>query len=182
MRGLLPGLATPHPIASTLPGVYQADDFVQRFCDGLDAVLAPVLLTLDSLPAYLDPRTAPPDVLDWLAGWVGIVLDQHDEPQRRRFLVRSAVTIHRLRGTAEGIRRAVEAVFGVIPDVVETGAAEWSPHPAATLPGSAPAGVFVRLRVRDPSDVDPERLHAVVGAVVPAHVPHRVEVAPLPAG
>jgi phage tail-like protein len=183
MRGLLPALTTPHPMAQTLPGVYEDDDFVQRFCSGLDVVLAPVLLTLDSLPAYLDPGTTPDDVLEWLAGWVGIALDGSNDPRRRRELVRSAFALHRLRGTAEGIRRAVAVAFDAEPEIRETGASGWSLDPDAPVPGSSPPSVVVLLRIDDPSPVDLERLDALVAAVKPAHVAHRVEIlGPHPAG
>ena len=74
MRGIVSGLASPHPIGGTLPGLYADDSFAQRLCEGLDELLAPVLATLDCLPAYLDPGTAPLDLLEWLAGWVGIAV------------------------------------------------------------------------------------------------------------
>src|SRR5215472_8724579 len=74
MRGTVPGLASPHPLGGTLPGLYADDSFAQRLCLGLDELLAPVLATLDCLPAYLDPGTAPSDLLDWLADWVGIAI------------------------------------------------------------------------------------------------------------
>jgi phage tail-like protein len=183
VRGLLASVPSPHPMGETLPGVYRDDEFVQRFCSGLDEVLTPVLVTLDSLPAYLDPGTAPQDVLEWLAGWVGIALDGDSEPHRRRVLVRSAVELHRLRGTAAGIRRAVAVVFDAEPEVEESGASGWSRDTLAPLPGNASQTVLVRLRVADPAQVDARRLDAVVAAVKPAHVVHRVEVAgPAPPG
>ena len=61
MRGALPGLTPPFPLGETLPAVYRDKEFTQLLCQGLDEVLAPVLATLDSLPAYLDPATAPGD-------------------------------------------------------------------------------------------------------------------------
>ena len=67
MRGLVPGLAQPVPdrrdVAVGVPG----RSFTQRWCSALDEVLAPIITTLDSLPAYLDPATAPEDLLP-LAG------------------------------------------------------------------------------------------------------------------
>jgi phage tail-like protein len=176
MKGLLSAVPTPHPLGETLPALYLDDDFVQRFCGGLDVVLAPVLLTLDSLPAYLDPGTPPDDVLEWLAGWVGVVLDGSLDPRRRREVVRTAFAVHRLRGTAAGIRQAVAVVFGTEPEVEETGAAGWSVDPRAPVPGTSPQTVVVRLRIEDPSRVDLERLDAVVAAVKPAHVAHRAEI------
>jgi phage tail-like protein len=176
MRGLLPGLPSPHPLADTLPGIYREDTFVRRLCDGLDPVLAPVLLTLDCLPAYLDPDTAPPDVLRWLAAWIGVGFEEGDPPDRRRLLMRSAVDGYGLRGTVEGIRSAVRAVFDVDPEVEESGGVGWSRDPAAPLPGSAAPTLVVRLWTEDPSTVDVERLDTVVRAAKPAHVLHRVEV------
>ena len=72
MRGIVPDLASAVPIAQRLPGVYQEGDFTQRFVSTFDTALAPVIATLDGLPGYVDPWLAPPDFLDWLAGWVGV--------------------------------------------------------------------------------------------------------------
>jgi phage tail-like protein len=176
VRGALPGLPSPHPLGETLPGIYRDDDFTQRMCGGLDEVLAPVLTTLDNLTAYLDPGTTPPDVLTWLAGWVGIALDGESDPDRRRALVRKAVALHGTRGTAAGVVDAVEVAFGVVPEIEQSGEAAWSTSAEAPLPGSAEPGLLVRLRVADPESVDRRRLDAVVGAVKPVHVPHSVDV------
>ena len=43
MRRDVPGLATPYPLATMLPGVLQEDDFVVRLTTGLDEVLAPAI-------------------------------------------------------------------------------------------------------------------------------------------
>jgi hypothetical protein len=72
MRGLIEGQAASTPIESVLPAMLADDPFAQRLCAALDEVLAPMTSALDNLDAYLDPRTAPPDFLRWLAGWVGV--------------------------------------------------------------------------------------------------------------
>ncbi len=179
MRRLAPGLVTPFPLGASLPGLYQEDDLVQRLCAALDEVLAPVVSDLDCLSAYLDPATTPSDLLQWLAGWVGVVLDD-TPPERWRQLVRSAAAVHRRRGTVGGLRAAVVAVFGVEPEIRESGGTSWSAEAGGPLPGSPEP--FLLVRVRAPGDVtlDARRLDAFVAAVKPAHVPHRVEV--LPAG
>ncbi|MFD0823820.1 phage tail protein, partial [Micromonospora zhanjiangensis] len=100
MRGSVPGLVSPHPIGQQLPAMFLEDDFAQRFTAGLDEVLAPILLTLDSLDTYFDLELAPPDFLDWLAGWVAAPVDPDRPPGVRRDLVRHAVEVHRWRGTA----------------------------------------------------------------------------------
>ena len=176
MRGTVQGLTSPHPLGATLPGLYEDDDFVQRLCGGLDEVLAPVLLTLDNLDAYLDPRTAPEDVLPWLASWVGLSLADVRTRERQRALVRAAADLHRWRGTVRGIVTAVEVVFDATPEVAETGGVAASLNPQAGFPGSPDCGLLVVLHLDRMLDDDLDRLDAVVRAVKPAHVPHRVEV------
>lgn len=172
----MPGLTTPFPLVDTLPGMLQDDAVVQQLCAALDEVLAPIVATLDCLPAYLDPLTAPPDVLDWLAGWVGLALPEGTDPELRRRLVGRGADLHRRRGTVRGVREAIAAWSGVEPELSESGGAAWSAAAGAALPGDPLATLHVLLRVADPSVVDVRRLEAVVAAAVPASVAYRVEV------
>jgi phage tail-like protein len=176
VRGLLPGLASPHPLGDSLPALFREDQFAQRLCQSLDEVLAPVIATLDSLPAYLDPSTAPDDMLGWLAGWMGIVLDGHQSAERQRELVQAGVELLQWRGTARGVRAAVGALLDTEPEIVESGGATWSETAGAALPGSERAELLVRIAVDDPEGFDLRRLEALIAMIKPAHVPHRVEV------
>ncbi|MGS0686706.1 phage tail protein [Nakamurella sp. GG22] len=176
MRGLLPGLASPHPLGESLPALFREDAFAQRLCQSFDDVLAPVIATLDSLPAYLDPSTAPDDMLGWLAGWMGIVLDGHQSAERQRELVQAGVELLQWRGTVRGVRAAVGALLDAEPEIVESGGAAWSETAGAALPGSERAELLVRIAVDDPEAFDVRRLEALIAMVKPAHVPHRVEV------
>jgi phage tail-like protein len=176
MRGLIEGLDSPHPIGMRLPGLYADNDFVQRFVSAFDTALAPIFVTLDCLPAYLDPRLAPEDFLDWLAGWVGLELDESWTIERRRELVGRAVELHRWRGTRRGIAAHVALVTGGEVEVTDSGAVAWSLRPQTRLPGSDRPFLHVRVRVPDPSTVNLRRLDALVAAAKPAHLPHTVEV------
>jgi phage tail-like protein len=176
MRGLVPGLASPYPLGDTLPAVFRGDSFTQRWCGALDEVLAPVITTLDSLPAYLDPATAPEDLLPWLAGWMGIVLDGHQSAERQRELVQIGVELLQWRGTARGVRAAVRALFEIEPELLESGGTAQSTRPGSELPGVDRPELLVRLRVPNPEEFDVRRLDALVEMAKPAHVPHRVEV------
>ncbi|MDQ1739219.1 MAG: hypothetical protein QOE53_871 [Pseudonocardiales bacterium] len=176
MRGLLPGLGSPHPVGPRLPGLYQEDDFTQRLCAGLDEVLAPVLLTLDSLSAYLDPGTTPDDMLGWLAGWVGLTLTEGQSVARQRELIVAGVGLLRWRGTARGVREAVQSLVGALPEVADSGGSEWSASPSAALPGSPGARVSVTVTVPDPGAVDAQQLEDLIAAIKPAHVAHSVEI------
>lgn len=175
-RGTVPGLATPSPLGAALPAVFAEDEFGQRFVAGLDVVLAPLFNVLDSLEAYFSPALAPADFVDYLATWVGAELEGTEPLPLRRQAVASAVALHRVRGTRRGLAAAVGLAFGVNPEITESGGASWSARPLGPFPGTPEAGVRVVLRVADPARVDPHRLHAVVAAARPAHLPFTVAV------
>jgi phage tail-like protein len=177
MRGTIPGLPSPLPLADTLPGLLRADRFAESLCASFDEVLAPVLLSLDGFPAYLDLGTAPEDMVEWLGQWLGITVDPNAAPAQQRNLLKSAGELHRRRGTKRGLELAVQAEFGVPVQVVETGASSWSTEPGGELPGEPVPAVVVVARPRAGQEVDVERLDALVNAIKPAHIQHRVQVA-----
>lgn len=175
MRGIVPGLASPHPLGGTLPALYADDSFAQRLCQGLDEVLAPVLATLDCLPAYLDPATAPADLVEWLAGWVGVAVAPEMPDERRRQLVTAAARLYVWRGTLTALRTIVELSTGQSPEILESGGTAWSPDPNAPLPGSPDPGLVVRLQTAG-HPVEESQLKALIAALVPAHVPWRLDL------
>ncbi len=176
MRGLVPGLVTPHPIGQTLPALYQDDDLAQRLVSAMDSELAPIFASLDGFEAYLDPAYAPEDFLDWLGGWVGVTLDQTWPLERRRMMVASAVDLFRLRGTAGGLASQIAIYTGGQVEIIESGAAGWSKAPSAAIPGDATPSLLVRVTVHDSKKVSAARLDALVAAAKPAHIPHAVEI------
>lgn len=176
MRGETPDVSSPVPVASRLPAILAEDDFLARFVSGLDGVLAPVYLTLDSLHAYVDPDLAPQDFLLWLTGWVGIDHDQTWSTQRTRDAVASAASMHRWRGTPRGIVEAVRLAFDGEVEVHESGGVIGSLRPGTDLPGDPVPFLRVVLHAADPARVDPRRLDAIVASVKPAHVPHMCEI------
>lgn len=177
---IAPQEATPHPLGATLPGLYQEDSLVQRLCAALDAVLAPDITLLDCFPAYLDPSTAPPDLLDWLAGWVGLMAIREFPTPRRRDLVRRAHRFHALRGTPAAVVELVEAAVGLPVELDESGGVGWSVDPGAPLPGRDRPGLIVRVRTGSarPDEAAVEQLTQLLELVVPAHMPWRLELAP----
>jgi phage tail-like protein len=176
MRALVDGLPSPHPLGWCLPPIYYEDLMSQCLTAGLDEVLAPVFSVLDNLPSYLDPTIAPTDFIDWLAGWVGLVLDETWPADRQRALVGQAAELFSLRGTVRGLVAHLGLYVEGDVEVEETGGATWSPVPGGAVPGAAVPYLKVRVRVADPATVDVRRLEAVVMASKPADVPHEIEV------
>jgi phage tail-like protein len=156
------------------------DTFIQRFCDGLDEVLAPVPSALDNFSAFLDPQLTPPDFLEWLAGWVGIEIDHTWPVDRRRKMVANATDMFRRRGTADGLADLVELFVGVRPEIVEGGGVAWSQSPDGQMPGQADAPLVVRLRMAQPAPAVLSRLDKLVTANKPAHLGHRLEFVAAP--
>ena len=128
---------------------------MRRFTDALDEVLAPVVATLDNLPAYFDPRTTPEDFLDWLAGWVGLELFEKWSLEMRRSLVADAVERHRHRGTTLGVENAVAILAEVDPErvTIEESGGVWGLAGVALDDGHFPefptdgTGIWMRITV-----------------------------------
>ena len=187
---------SPHPLGATLPALYLDDVFAQNLCTSLDEVLAPAISVLDCFPAYLDPRTAPPDMVDWLASWTGLLAARKLPVARRRRLVARAAALHAWRGTPDAVRELVELACNRPVELEESGGSGWSPNPRTPLPGSDRPGLAVRARTpgvldrpdeadgptgpdeAEPADapVDADLLARLLDLVVPAHLPVRVEL------
>lgn len=176
MRGFIEGLASPHPLGFTLPPIYLQDSLAQRLTAGLDEVLAPVFSALDNLESYFDPTVSPMDFIEWLAGWVGIALDETWPEDRQRAMIRQAAGLYAKRGTVQGLVAQLALYVEGEVEVEESGGASWSPTPGGPVPGSAEPSLRVRLRVADPAAVNTNRVDAVIAGAKPAHVPHEIEV------
>lgn len=178
MRAGLTDAPVPHPLVALLPSVYVEDDLTRRLGAAIDQVLAPVGLTLDSLPAYLDPDTAPEDLLDWLSSWVALPPRGSLDPAEQRRLVRSAHALHAARGTPAGLHAALVVALGhpVDVEVEEGGGVAWSTTPGAAPPGTGVPLLVVRVTVPAPDETALRRADDVVAVVKPAHLPHRTEL------
>ncbi|MCL4298015.1 MAG: hypothetical protein KJ077_19890 [Anaerolineae bacterium] len=100
--------------------------------------------------ADTDQRTR--EFLRWLAGWVGLTLDENwDEPKRRR-LIQEAVKLHRYRGTIEGLKRNLKIYEDrVIPEIRE-----------GCWPGGMQIGVASRIGGIAPKEVSLTRIERAV--------------------
>lgn len=176
MRGTVAHLESPTPLGPLLPAIYQEDEFSMRFISGFDDVLAPVLLTLDCLIDYFDPALTPTDFLEWLAGWVGIEVDESWETARRRAAVATAVEMYRMRGTISGLRANLEVLSGGQVEISDSGGVAWSTSPMGDLPGRDSPRLAVRVSVPEVTERTTKAIDSIVATAKPAHVVHRVEV------
>ncbi|WP_052112802.1 phage tail protein [Knoellia aerolata] len=176
VRGMVPGLETPHPVLHLLPGVFHDGDFTARFVSAFDDALAPVFATLDNLTAYVDPETAPTDLLAFVGAWVGASREASTDLSTQRVAVREAVEAHRRRGTPAGLRQVLRHLTGGEVEVADSGGTSWSLTPGSDPPGTFPAHVRIRIALDDPESVDLAVLRSVVTDATPPHVTHEIEV------
>jgi phage tail-like protein len=180
-RNSLPGLPSRHPLGDRLPALYAADGFAQRLVAGLDTVLAPILSTLDNLPAYLDPRLTPEDFLPWLASWLAADFDPEWPADLRRRAVALAMELHRWKGTKRGLADRLWLYSGVHVRVLDGAGATWSNRPGNALPGEVVEEAVVQVWPGRPGDpVDADRVAALVAEACPIHLTCTVEVLPGP--
>lgn len=174
-RGSIDGLEARYSLLGSIPALYHDDEFFTQLVRGFDSVLAPVQAIVDDLDVYVDPLTAPPDVLEWVATWLGLTVNRRWPVHRRRQLVARALEVYLWRGTRRGIEEAVELYTGVRPEVSDSGGTSASPEPLGDLPGTAKRQVRVTVRTSDP-EVDEQLVDRIVADVKPAHVHHTVKV------
>jgi phage tail-like protein len=168
-------------LRGALPAVYQEGDFGMRFIGALETLLDPIVAVLDALPAHFDPDHAPRDVLNLLAAWLGVDLDESQEIRHQREMVRRAADLGRKRGTVAGMELALSLAFPDVPLRIEDqGGVRWSldQHPVDAPPPSfvvycdkpvaeevqagiarcieqhKPVGTSYRLRVKAPKKKD----------------------------
>ncbi len=99
-------------LRSGLPSIYrEKGSFGMRFLYALERVLDRRVAIVDSLGAYLSPQLAPPEMVDAIAGWLGLALDDAPTEDVRRELLGSAEQLARLRGTRAGLERVFEICF-----------------------------------------------------------------------
>jgi phage tail-like protein len=146
------GTQTPPPPAfsnrgymrEALPGIYQEDEPTMRFVGCFEHVLDPIAALLDALHEHFHPDYAPRPVLDLLAAWLGLEVDEEQDLPARRKAVHMAGDLAKRRGTVPGIELALKLNFPDVPvRVDDEGGVRWSMDGAPAKPGGARFVVYV---------------------------------------
>jgi phage tail-like protein len=105
-----------------LPAVYREDessaDFLERFLALFEGSFTTLEDRIATASALFDVRTAPAETLDWLASWLGLVLDPALDEPRRRQLIDHASALFQYRGTPQAVRLATQLAVAtsVLPE------------------------------------------------------------------
>jgi phage tail-like protein len=175
------GDPSPQPVSTRrylrdhLPAIYADGDFGMQMVSAFEAVLDPLVATLDNLPDHFDAAHAPRDVLELLSDWLALERDELRSGEERRRIVRRAPELMRLRGTRAGLELALELAFPGVPFRVEdAGTVRVSLDPDGGG-DDAPTSFVVYCDM----PLEQDRLAAVarlIDQAKPAHVSYRLRV------
>ncbi len=103
-----------------LPAVYGEDrasaSFLERFLANIEGMHTTIEGRILNAQILFDARSAPREVLDWLASWLGLVLNPAWDDARRRLLIAYAADLYRQRGTLPGLLMALQIATDPCPD------------------------------------------------------------------
>lgn len=164
-----------------LPAIFSEDEFMGRFLKIFEGILTPIEEVIEHIHLYFDPKIAPEGLLQWLASWVNLVLDEGWPLEKRRKLIASAVELYQLRGTRKGLTEYLEIYTGVTPVITEHMAGfklgEMSQLGWSTILGEGQDHCFtVALELDESSWVDLERVRAIIDSEKPAHTAYHLHI------
>lgn len=107
-------------LTNYLPAVYREDtesaSFLDRFLSNQEGMLTTLEDKIAAVQVLFDVRSAPRETLEWLAGWLGIVLDPAWDEPRRRLLITHAMDFFQARGTVRGLKMALRLALDPCAD------------------------------------------------------------------
>ncbi len=175
----------PGLLMSFLPAIYAGDDFMRRFLFIFEDTLKPLLRQVDSLHYYFNPLFTPPEMLDWLAGWVSLVMDESWPLEKRRKLVHAAVDLYGRRGTKAGLTEYIQLYTGVEPHITEyvdgmTLGSETQLGINTMIAGRETFSFTVTLNLSNIEQAEMSRIEAKVRQIIeaekPAHTAYRLVI------
>lgn len=99
--------------------MYAGDEFLNRFLFIFEDTLTPLMQLAGNLHYYFHPMTTPAELVEWLATWMNLVLDDSWSLEQRRKLIYSAADLYSRRGTKRGLIEYLQLYAGVEPEISE---------------------------------------------------------------
>lgn len=129
LRAYYPRFSYPrHYLPSVFLREQSSASFIERMLANMEGIYTEIEGRIATAHSFFDPRSTPPEALEWLAGWLGFMMDpmwakvqethaetgakqsSQDESKRvdrRRLFIRFARILYKRRGTVKGIQFAL---------------------------------------------------------------------------
>ena len=138
-----------------LPMIFHENAFLEGFLQILEAQWEPSEARQNFISMYFDAGTCPASFLPWLAGWIGVAMDEDWPEPRRRRLLAEGMELYRRRGTPAGLARMLDVCAGLSARIEEL-----------------PDQPFVfRVRIVLPPSCDPAQEKELSARIVQMHKP-----------
>ncbi len=112
-----------HDYLRRIPKTFSRDEqmasFLQRYLTLFSGVFEDLEGRADARRVLIDARSAPAEILPWLASFLGLVLDERWPTATRRTMIEEATWLFRFRGTVPGLTRFLEIYTGVRVIIIE---------------------------------------------------------------
>ncbi|MFL5256251.1 MAG: phage tail protein [Rhodopila sp.] len=119
------------PLRRYLPAAFAQDpvtgEFADRFLALFDQAFRSVERQIDNEAALFDPRSTRPDMLTWLASWVGLRFPGGATTAEQRRLLRAVPQLYAKRGTVEGLRQLLVLYLDLNRGACEPRPCRWGP-------------------------------------------------------
>ena len=135
-----------------LPEIYRSEErtTLDQFLGLLESFYADVEHGIETVDRYFDVDAVPAAWLDWLAGWLGVELQEDWPEDRKRRKIAAAFAAFAWRGTPRGLREALWVDAGVDARISEPllDASWWSLPPEPEPASGKSHGAFLGLTTR----------------------------------
>jgi phage tail-like protein len=108
-------------LVGQLPRTMAADPVLLGLVTAFEEVADTVRERIDSVEHQVDTGLATPEMLQFLASWLGLQLEPSDPPEYQRSLVREVGHLLGWRGTRHGVEGLLEAATGSRVTVTDGG-------------------------------------------------------------
>jgi phage tail-like protein len=109
--------------AEHLPSIYtnsaNCGEFLPRLLSLFESLFSGVEYEIDLLAALFDPQATPKSFLAWLAGCMGLDLDDNWDEQKQRQIIARIFELSGRRGTPAGLRESLHLFAGVDATIEE---------------------------------------------------------------
>jgi phage tail-like protein len=117
----------PGEMMKYLPAVFQEDNFLVEYLSAFEKILLSsgdthprsLEATIADIARYFNPKEAPEEFLSWLAGWMAFGLEADLSVGLQREFLTHVISLYKLRGTPESLRRLLKLFTGAEPTILE---------------------------------------------------------------